>query len=68
MLVATGKGSVTYPVVFMSVAGIQCRASLDTGAWSSYASEALLEQLGKILVLKELERIEMMMQTVTIEI
>ena len=68
MLVATGKGSVTYPVVVVSVGGIQCRALLDTGAGSSYASAALLERLGKQPVRKELKRIEMMMQTVTREI
>lgn len=47
MLVATGKGSVTYPVVVVSVGGIHYRALLDTGAGSSYASAALLHRLGK---------------------
>ena len=32
MLIATGKSSVTYPVVVVEVCGIRCRALLDTGA------------------------------------
>ena len=68
MLVATGKGSVTYPVVVVDVGGIQCRALLDTGAGSSYASAALLDRLGKRPVRKEFRRIEMMMQTTNKEI
>ena len=35
MLVATGKSSVTYPVVVVEVCGIRCRALLDTGAGNS---------------------------------
>ena len=46
MLVATGKGSVTYPVVVVSVGGIHCHALLDTGAGSSCASAALLHRMG----------------------
>ena len=65
---ATGKGSVTYPVVVVSVGGVQCRALLDTGAGSSYASAALLDRLGKQPVRKEVRRIEMMMQATTREI
>ena len=45
MLVATGDTTVTYPVVVVNVEGIKCRALLDTGAGSSYASSALLERL-----------------------
>ena len=41
---ATGRGSVTYPAVVVSVGGIQCRALLDSGAGSSYASAALLDR------------------------
>ena len=37
MLVATGKSSVTYPLVVVEVCGIRCRALLDTGAGSSCA-------------------------------
>ena len=62
MLVATGRSSATYPVVVVSVGGIQCRVLLDPGAGSSYASAALLDRLGKQPVRKESKRIEMMMQ------
>ena len=68
MLVATGKGSVTYPVVIVSVGGIHCRALLDTGAGSSYASAALLDRVGKQPVRREFKRIEMMMQASNREI
>ncbi|XP_068739951.1 uncharacterized protein [Montipora capricornis] len=68
MLVATGRGAVTYPVVVVNVGGIHCRALLDTGAGSSYASAALLDRLRKQPVRKELKRIEMMMQATTREI
>ena len=47
MLVATGKSSVTYPLVVVEVCGIRCRALLDTGAGSSCASAALLDRIGK---------------------
>ena len=68
MLVTTGKGSVTYPVVIVSVCGIHCRALLDTGAGSSYASAALLDRMGKQPVRREFKRIEMMMQVSNREI
>ena len=68
MLLATGRGSVTYPAVVVSVGGIQCRALLDSGAGSSYASAALLDRLGKQPVRKEFKRIEMMMQATNREI
>ena len=46
LLVATGipTGNVTYSVVVVEVEGIKCRALLDTGAGSSYASAALLDR------------------------
>ena len=53
MLVATEKRSVIYPVVIVEVEGIKCRALLDTGAGSSYASAALLDRLHKRAVRKE---------------
>lgn len=62
MLVATGKGSITYPVVIVSMGGIHCHVLLDTGAGSSYASVALLHHMGKQPVRREFKRIEMMMQ------
>lgn len=68
MMVATERGSVTYPVIVVSVGGIRCRALQDAGAGSSYASAALLEGLGKRPVRKEGRRVEMMIQTTTREI
>lgn len=68
MMVANGKGSVTYPVVVVEIGGIKCRALLDTGAGSSYASAALLDRMGKQPARKEFRRIEMMMQTTNKEI
>ena len=67
-MAATGKGPVTYPVVVMSVGGIQCCALLDTGAGSSYASASLLHGLWKRPVRKEFKRIKMMMQASNREI
>ena len=61
MIDATGKSSVTYPLVVVEVCGIRCRALPDTGAGSSYASEALLDRIGKQLVRKEFRNIEMLM-------
>ena len=61
MLDATGKSSVTYPLVVVEVCGIRCRALPDTGAGSSYASAALLGRKGKQLVRKEFRNIEMLM-------
>ena len=68
ILVATKKRSVIYPVVIVEVEGIKCRALLDTGAGSSYASAALLDRLHKRAVRKEFRRIEMMMQATSKEI
>lgn len=63
MLVATGDTTVTYPVIVVIVKGIKCRALLDTGASSSYASSALLKRLQKQPISRERQRIEMMMQS-----
>ena len=63
MLVAKGEGKVIYPVVVVKAGGIKCRALLDTGAGSSYASAALLERLNSKPQRREFRKIEMMMQT-----
>ena len=63
MLVAKGENKVIYPVVMVKADGITCRALLDTGAGSSYASGALLDRLQKRPVRKEYKRIEMMMHS-----
>ena len=57
MLVATGKRSVTYLVVVVSVGGIYCRVLLDSGAGSSYTSAALLHRMGKQTVRTEFKHI-----------
>ena len=56
---------VTYPVVVVSVNGVKCRALLDTGAGSSYASKTLLDRIKLKPIRKERRRIDMMMQSVT---
>ncbi len=61
---AAGKGSVIHPVVVVNANGIKCRALLDSGAGSSYASAALLDRLKKHPIRREPRRIEMMMHTV----
>ena len=61
MMLATGEGSVIYPVVVVFVDGIKCRALLDTGAGSSYASAALIERLNKRPTHIEHRQIDMML-------
>ena len=56
-----GDGPVVYPVVVVEVAGIKCRALLDSGAGSSYASAALLERIGAKPRHSGLRKIEMML-------
>ncbi len=63
MLVANGDSSVIYHVVVVEVNGICCRALLDTGAGSSYASAALLDRIKTRPVRKEVRRVKMMTQT-----
>ena len=50
-----------YPVVVVEVEGIRCRALLDTGAGSSYASATLIGKLNRKPDHREYKRIEMMM-------
>ena len=59
---------VVYPVVNVNVEGIECRARLDTGAGSSYASAALLDRLAKRSQSKEVRTIEMMLSSSTREV
>ena len=61
MLLATGKEAVIYPVIIVDVDGIKCQALLDTGAGNSYASAALIKQLGKQPSRMVHKRIDMMM-------
>ena len=59
-----GTGKVVYPVVAVEVNGVKCRALLDTGAGSSYASSAILDHLGVRPLREEFKRIEMMLGSV----
>ena len=56
-----GDGPVVYPVVVVEVAGRKCRAILDSGAGSSYASAALLKRIGAKPHHSGLRKIEMML-------
>ena len=62
MTEASGK-DVVYPVVVIYVEGIKCRALLDTGSGSSYASSTLLDLVKKDPVRQEVKTIEMMLCT-----
>ena len=62
-LYATVEKSVTYPVVLVMVNGVKCRALVDTGAGSCYASSALIERLSIKPERQERRRIEMLMHT-----
>ena len=54
-----------YSVVVVEVQGVKCRALLDTGAGSSYASAALIDRLKNCPQQREVRQIEMMMGVVT---
>ena len=62
---SAGKTAVIHPVVVVKVQGVKCRALLDTGAGSSYASAALLSLLRVRPCQREVRQIEMMLGAVT---
>ena len=62
---SAGKTAVIHPVVVVKVLGMKCRALLDTGAGSSYASAALLNLLQVRPYHREVRQIEMMLGAVT---
>ena len=62
---AENDNAVIYPVVVVKVEGVKCRALLDTGAGSSYASAALLNQVRVRPHQREVRRIEMLMGVTT---
>ena len=62
---SAGKTAVIHPVVVVKVLGVKCRALLDTGAGSSYASAALLNLLQVRPYQREIRQIEMMLGAVT---
>lgn len=59
------KQTVIYPVVVVEVLRVKCRALLDTGPGSSYASASLLDRLKIRRHQREVRQIEMMMGVVT---
>jgi hypothetical protein len=63
LLTATENSDIplAYPGVVVNVEGVKCRALLDTGAGSSYASGALLNRLTNRKRHKEIRRVEMML-------
>ena len=56
---------VIYPVVVVKVGGIECRALLDSGSSSCYASAKLLDMLGKHPTEIKPKRVEMLMASTT---
>ena len=68
LLTATATGNkqrVVYPIVKVNVERVMCRALLDTGAGSSYASAVLLDSIPKHTRTREVRRIEMMLGSTT---
>ena len=65
MTAAENHVPMVYPVVVVNVGGTKCRALLDTGAGSSYASATLLNRLETRNHRRETRRIEMMLGAVT---
>ena len=63
----SNNNTIVYPVVIVNVEGVKCRALLDTGAGSSYASAALLDKLPKRESKRETRKVEMMLGTTTRE-
>ena len=62
LLLTRFEDEVIYPVVVVNVNGIMaCRALLDTGTGSSYASATLVKHLGKQPARTECKRIYMML-------
>lgn len=66
--VANGSTRVTHPIVVVEVSGVKCRALLDSGSGSSYASAALLERIPHRASKKEVRKIDMMLGATTREV
>ena len=64
MLLTTNTSLVTYPVLVIQVEGLKCRALIDTGAGSSYASSKLINKINKKPIRRETKRIETQMHSV----
>ena len=57
-LLTTTENDVIYPVAIVKVNGVKCRALLDTGSGSSYASKGLLDYLKINPTRREIKTIE----------
>ena len=66
MLAANNTGEGTFPVVVVKVNGIECRALIDSGAGSSYASAKLIERLNVKPVESKVKQVDMLMSTSTV--
>ena len=64
MLLTTDTSLVTYPVLVIEVEGVKCRALIDTGAGSPYASSNLINKINKKPIRRESKRIETLMHSV----
>ena len=64
MILTTNASLVTHPVLVIEVEGTICRALIDTGAGSSYASSKLISKINKKPIRKESKRIKTLMQSV----
>ena len=64
MILTTNTSLVTHPVLVIEVEGTICRALIDTGAGSSYASSKLISKINKKPIRKESKRIKTLMQSV----
>jgi hypothetical protein len=59
------RAAVVYPVVIVEVHGVECRALVDTGAGSSYASAGLLNHIRAKPTKSDICDIEMLLGTAT---
>ena len=63
MMTASGNNEGIMPVLTVKVDGIMCRALIDTGVGSSYASAKLLDLLKKKPSETKTKRVEMLMSS-----
>ena len=63
MMAPFGEKSVCYSIVIVKANGIQCRALVDTGPGSSYASAALINPIGTSPIIRDTRQMEIMSHT-----
>ena len=63
LLCSTQSKAVTYPVVIVKINGVKCRALIDTGAGSCYASSTLINRIGIKPKRRESRKVEMLLHT-----